>query len=137
MRWSLSDEDHCAKFLGTLEKKRSALEAIIRQYETALHPIVNGTAADVLQNHALHTKIEAVAGSLFRDGHYAQAVEEALKRVISEVKNRMQALGKNTHDGGDSLMNHAFGCDNRAPFIKFNQLGSQEERDEQRGIMFL
>jgi uncharacterized protein (TIGR02391 family) len=34
-------------------------------------------------------------------------------------------------------MNRAFGCENQTPVIQFNSLQSQEERDEQKGLMFL
>ena len=34
-------------------------------------------------------------------------------------------------------MNHAFGISNQIPIIKFNKLQSIEEKNEQKGIMFL
>ncbi len=34
-------------------------------------------------------------------------------------------------------MNRAFGCDGRVPVIQFNNLRTDEERDEQRGFMYL
>ena len=69
---------------------------------------------------------------MYRDGHYKQAALEAYIRVIDEVKRRSKL-----NDDGDSLMNHAFGCDNRTPVIQFNSLQTEAERDEQRGLMFL
>lgn len=69
---------------------------------------------------------------LYRDSHYKQAALEAYIRVIEEVKAR-SGLALD----GDSLMNRAFGCENQTPVIQFNSLQSQEERDEQKGIMFL
>ena len=38
---------------------------------------------------------------------------------------------------GDPLVNCAFGFENQAPVIQFNNLQSDAERDEQKGIMFL
>ena len=34
-------------------------------------------------------------------------------------------------------MNRALGCENQAPVVMFNDLHTEAERDEQRGIMFL
>jgi uncharacterized protein (TIGR02391 family) len=72
------------------------------------------------------------SGELYRDGHYKQAALEGYIRVIEAVKARSRlAL-----DGYD-LMNHAFGCDRRPPVIQFNDLISDAERDEQKGLLFL
>ena len=38
---------------------------------------------------------------------------------------------------GDRAMNQAFGFQNQIPLIKFNNLQTQEEKDEQKGLMFL
>lgn len=84
----------------------------------------------------LHPHVKEVSRKLCDDGHYAQAVEEAFKKVIKVVKKFYEALSEEDRDG-DTLMNHAFGCVNRDPVIKFNKLGGEEERDEQTGIMYL
>jgi uncharacterized protein (TIGR02391 family) len=34
-------------------------------------------------------------------------------------------------------MNHAFGCDRKAPVLTFNSLPTESESNEQRGIMYL
>lgn len=79
-----------------------------------------------------HPEIKRVSEKLYQDGHYKQAALEAYIRVIREVKTR-----SGLNEDGDSLMNHAFGCDNRTPVIQFNSLQTDAERDEQKGIMFL
>lgn len=38
---------------------------------------------------------------------------------------------------GDRLMNRAFGFENQEPVIKFNDLMTDEQKDEQRGILNL
>jgi uncharacterized protein (TIGR02391 family) len=86
--------------------------------------------------YRLHPKILKVSKKLFRDEHYPQAVEEAFKKVIKEVKQIVKNKTGRELDG-DSLMNHAFGCDTQTPIIKFNSLQTREEKDEQRGIMYL
>ncbi|MBI4200388.1 MAG: TIGR02391 family protein [Chloroflexi bacterium] len=69
--------------------------------------------------------------SLFANGHYARAVEEAFKclnNVIKE-KSRLDELD------GDALMRRAFSAEN--PAIKVNRFRSKSEKDEQRGYMEL
>jgi uncharacterized protein (TIGR02391 family) len=73
-----------------------------------------------------------VSSSLYTDGHSKQAALEAYIRVIHEVK----AVSGLSEDG-DPLMNKAFGIDKQTPVIQFNTLGTDAERDEQRGIMYL
>lgn len=65
---------------------------------------------------------------LFRDGHFARAVEEAFKCLNNIVKNKSRSM-----TDGAPLMQHAFSADK--PILKLNRLKSQSERDEQRGYM--
>ncbi len=73
---------------------------------------------------------------LYENKHYAQAVEEAFKRVILEIKRIYQDKTGQLLDG-ETLMNRAFGCMNQTPVIAFNQLLSREDQDEQQGMMNL
>jgi uncharacterized protein (TIGR02391 family) len=109
-------------------QKKAILESCIEQLEILAPPAAQVAAGQ----YQFHTDIERVSGELFRDGHYKQAALEAYIRIIDEVKQRS---GLNAD--GDSLMNQAFGCDNRVPVLKFNTLATDAERDEQKGIMFL
>jgi uncharacterized protein (TIGR02391 family) len=110
------------------ENRKAVLESIIEQLEILAPP-----AAQVAPGqYQFHPEIERVSGQLYRDGHYKQAALEAYIRVIEEVRARSGLVLD-----GDSLMNHAFGCENQTPVIQFNSLQSQEERDEQKGLMFL
>jgi uncharacterized protein (TIGR02391 family) len=107
---------------GTFEKSDKnnlSLKKLTEKYEYDLHP-----------------KIIKVSMGLFMDGYYSQAIEEAFKRVIKEVKDIVNPIIDANLDG-DQLMNRAFGCKNQEPVIKFNDLKSREEKDEQTGIMFL
>lgn len=85
----------------------------------------------------LHTAVEEVSLALYKDAHYAQAVTAALVRVIAEVKTLMREKGESIWDGGDSMMNHAFGCDSQTPPIAFSDIATPEGKDEQRGILYL
>jgi uncharacterized protein (TIGR02391 family) len=112
-----------------LLQKKAVLESCVEQLEILAPP----TAQVSPGQYQFHADIERVSGSLFRDGHYKQAALEAYIRVIDAVKQK-SGLALD----GDNLMNHAFGCDGgRVPVIAFNALSSDEERDEQKGFMFL
>ena len=110
------------------EKRKALLNAYIEQLKDLAPPSAR-TAPD---QYVFLSEIEKVSGTLYRDGHYKSAALEAYIRVIEQVKS-VSAIG----DDGDSLMNRAFGCDRQTPVIQFNGLSTDEERDEQRGIMYL
>jgi len=135
---AMNERHHYQLFLQTLEEQKQFLEGSIREHERFAgtgEAVVAG--AKPLGTYRLHPEIDKVSRRLLEDGHLAQAVEEAFKRVINEVKAHMVRKNQGTYDGGDSLVGHAFGIENRTPHIKFNSLSNTEERDEQKGIMFL
>ena len=126
---NMSDAYYQGEFVKRMERKQAILESAIEQLEL-LTPSIIPVAVSTYQ---LHPEIERVSEPLFKGGHYKQAAFEAYIRVIDEVKRRS---GLNLD--GDSLMNHAFGFDNgRTPVLKFNSLATDEEKDEQKGFMFL
>ena len=79
----------------------------------------------------LHPDIERAAGELFRNGHYANAVEDACKVLDSLVKSR----SGRSDIGGTSLMEQVFSPN--APVLRFNELRTETDRSEQKGMMFL
>jgi len=79
---------------------------------------------DLLQ---LHPRIVEVSRSLFRSGHYSQAIFEAFKCVGICVKGK-SAL----QDDGQTLMAKAF--NEHTPVIKLNELKTPSEIDEQMGF---
>lgn len=128
IRMGMSDRQIQEHHARRTEKRKAILESIIEQLEILMPPAAQ-VAGDRYQ---FHPEIERVSGHLYRDSHYKQAALEAYIRVIDEVKIR-----SGLDSDGDSLMNHAFGCDNRTPSIQFNSLQTEAERDEQKGLMFL
>ncbi len=78
----------------------------------------------------IHPEIEEVSKALFEDGHYAQAIFEAFKRVNNMVKEKADR-----QEDGRTLMLKVFSPN--APILKFNELLNQSERDEQEGFMYL
>jgi uncharacterized protein (TIGR02391 family) len=123
-----SDQYYEQEHRKEMLQRKAVLESCLEQLEMLAPP-----AAQVAEGHyQFHIEVERVSGDLFRDGHYKPAALEAYIRVIDEVKRRS---GLNLD--GDSLMNQAFGCDNRIPALKFNSLSTDAERDEQRAFLFL
>lgn len=79
----------------------------------------------------LHSEIQQAAGHLFRDGHYANAIEDAVKALNALVRLRSGVDDKD----GSHLMEFVFSPGN--PVLKFNSLADQSERDEQKGFMMM
>jgi uncharacterized protein (TIGR02391 family) len=79
---------------------------------------------------ALHSEIERAAGALYRNGHYANAIEDAVKAL-----NALVRLRSGLDVDGMSLMERAFNP--TTPILKFNDLQNQTDRDEQKGFMML
>lgn len=135
---AMNQQHHFQLFVKALDEKKQLLEGFIREHERFAG---SGDAVLVgmkpLGTYKIHSEIGKVSSKLLDDGHFAQAVEEAFKRVINEVKAHMVRKGEDIYDGGASLMGHAFGTGGRTPPIRFNALTTPEEEDEQRGIMYL
>jgi uncharacterized protein (TIGR02391 family) len=79
---------------------------------------------------ALHPQIAWAASDLYRDGHYANAVEASVKAL-----NELVRLRSGFESDGVSLMQKAFSPNN--PVLKFNDLSDQSDHDEQAGFMMM
>lgn len=124
-------------FMQRLDKQVQFLREAIAEYKRFHNnPVVDISRSAPLQTYDFHEAIKAVSLKLYEDKHYAQAVEEAFKRVVHEVKGIYQTKTGQVLDG-DNLMNKAFGCLNQTPVIAFNQQQSREDQDEQQGMMYL
>ncbi len=126
-----------ASFHDEIDSCVQLLQAITEEYNRFhKNPAIDISRSMPLDTYDFHQEIKAVALKLYEDKHYSQAVEEAFKRVIQEVKGIYKKKTGQVLDG-DKLMNKAFGCENQTPVIAFNQLQSREDRDEQQGMMYL
>ena len=76
-----------------------------------------------------HPQLQGVSGPLFRDGHYARAVEEAFKLLNNAVRDKSE-IG---NQDGAGLMRTAFSAN--SPILRLNAFQSQTDRDEQLGYM--
>ena len=80
---------------------------------------------------SLHPSIVEVSRSLFASSHYAQAIFEAYKCVVNEVR---RVSGLLDTDGKD-LMAGAF--NEREPKIRLNSMATMSDRAEQEGFRFI
>ncbi|MBU0464198.1 MAG: TIGR02391 family protein [Proteobacteria bacterium] len=117
-----------------IEQAISNLQTIVELFEekiTDLGETPAGRALKALGELEIHPEIERAVAKLFRDGHYANAVEDACKVLDGLVKIRS---GK--YDlSGTELMQNVFSPKN--PVLKFSDLQTQTEQSEQQGMMFL
>jgi uncharacterized protein (TIGR02391 family) len=84
----------------------------------------------------IHESIKKVSQDRYADKHYVDAVEAAFKEVIKRVKDYVNLKTNSKFDGARAI-GRAFDCDRQNPLVKFNDIQSEEEKDEQRGIAFL
>jgi uncharacterized protein (TIGR02391 family) len=78
----------------------------------------------------LHPEIERAAGQLFRDGHYKNAIQDAVIAL-----NNLVRLRSGLAEDGTTLMEQAFSP--KSPILKFNGLADDSDRNEQKGFMMM
>lgn len=126
-----------SQYLKELEDKKQFLESAIQEFERLETDSVLSIGCSIgLANYDLHLRIKEVVGTKYEDGHYTEAVEAGFKEVIKRVKDYVNTKNGGNIDGAKA-MGRAFDFDRQNPLIKFNNLQSEEEKDEQRGIAFL
>ncbi|MGB7290555.1 MAG: TIGR02391 family protein [Thermodesulfobacteriota bacterium] len=117
-----------------VESSKSQLEAIksgfLEELDDAGHS-ATGKTLKAYEGLELHPAIERAAGQLFRDSHYANAVEDAVKAL-----NTLVRLNSGIDDkDGSQLMEYVFSP--KEPVLKFNKLVDRSDVDEQKGFMML
>jgi uncharacterized protein (TIGR02391 family) len=117
-----------------IESAISNLNAIIELFTERLDlsgESPAGRARNAFADLDLHPEIKQAVSTLFQNGQYTNAIEDACKVLDGLVKIRS---GK--HDlSGTKLMQTVFSVNN--PILAFNPLRSDTDRDEQQGMMFL
>ena len=101
------------KSLGVLKSESNVATHEIRLFDK------------LITNVQLRKKTE----KLFKNGHHAQAVEEAYKLLDNLVKRRAGIADKT----GSNLMKTVFSIN--APILRLNACITASERDEQQGYM--
>jgi uncharacterized protein (TIGR02391 family) len=117
-----------------IDQAISNLQTVIDLFSEKLQDLgetPEGRAAHAFGELDLHPEIERAVGRLFRDGHYANAVEDACKVLDGLVKIR----SGRSELGGTELMQTVFSP--KAPILRFNDLQTETGRSEQQGMMFL
>jgi uncharacterized protein (TIGR02391 family) len=112
----------------------SILETNVALFEEALQDAGNSPKSRVIGAFAdldLHPEISRAAATLFDNGHYSNAVEDACKILDLLVKMRS---GRDDMSGTE-LMQTVFSP--KSPVLRFNDLTSETDRSEQQGMMFL
>ena len=122
---------------GLTKGKQTALHQLrdlISQFQeemgdSGVTPI--GRALKAYEGLDLHPSIGRSASQLYKNGHYANAIEDAVKALNSLVR-----LNSGIDDrDGTALMEFVFSAKN--PILKFNPLADQSDIDEQRGFMMM
>jgi len=90
-----------------------------------------GRTLQAYQGLELHPEIDRAADALYRGGHYANAIEDAVKALNALVRLRS---GVEDLDGS-KLMQQVFRPE--GPVLSFNALADQSDIDEQRGYMMM
>ena len=115
-------------------RSEEMLSTVVRLFEEKLDGLgetKGGRALRAIGELDLHSEIERAAGKLFRDGHYANAVEDACKVLDGLVRLRS---GRNDISG-TTLMQTVFSPKN--PILRFSEQTTESEKSEQQGMMSL
>lgn len=127
---------HYAKkghFLKVCREAASRLNAIILTLEDRFELPDTNPAARALRAYGdldLHPEIERVASKLYGNGHYANAIEDAVKAL-----NALVRLRSGEELDGAQLMERVFSP--KTPILRFNDLVDPSDLDEQKGFMMM
>ena len=122
---------HVEEFQRGLELATSRLEAEIKILRERAEDGVQASAESPLRAYEgldLHPDINDAAGDLFRNGHFANAIEDSIKALNALVRYR-----SGLELDGSTLMETAFSP--KKPVLRFNDLMDASDTDEQRGFM--
>lgn len=137
-RWFHSYSDNAyeqlEQFRRGLERTRGVLADAIKRLQERAADAEDDTSSRTLAAYRgldLHPEIARAASQLYSDGHYANAIEDAVKALNAFVRLRS---GVDDRDGTD-LMEHVFSA--KKPVLAFNDLKDESDRNEQKGFMMM
>lgn len=117
-----------------ITSSKAALMAIKKGFDEELEDAgmtSSGRTLKAYEGLELHPEIELAVGTLYKNGHYANAVEDAAKALNALVRLRSGIEDKD----GTSLMEASFSP--KSPILKFNSLTDLSDIDEQKGFMMM
>jgi uncharacterized protein (TIGR02391 family) len=117
-----------------IEQANTKLKTIIDIFQERLGDLgetPDGRARKSFGDLDIHPEIEKTIGDLFKNGHYANAIEDSCKVLDLLVKMR----SGRTDLSGTELMHSVFSPKN--PVLKFNEGNTDSENSEQQGMMYL
>jgi uncharacterized protein (TIGR02391 family) len=115
-----------------LQKRINVLESLIELIDTELSFDRPPTTREDDFWSLLHPAVTQVAKPRFMAGHYADAVEAALKDLNLRIKTYVRKLTGEEFDGSD-LMQRAFSPN--APVVRLADLSTEDGRNIQKGYM--
>jgi uncharacterized protein (TIGR02391 family) len=123
-------ETYTCSVTDAAAKLRTAIEMLQEKLDD-LGESPAGQALRAYEGLDLHPEIARAAGKLYRDGHYANGIEDAVKALNQLVRLRSGVDGLD----GMNLMEQVFSP--KKPVLRFNDLADDSDRDEQKGYMML
>lgn len=129
------------KFILQLQKQINSSGRLIYIFSEDALPVIknilkdlyNAIELDSFESFSLdlHPKIKEVSLELYQNGHYSQAIFEAVKLLNNYVKKKANITDADLSNAMAKAFNE------RNPIIKLNKLITQSDKDEQEGFRFL
>ena len=124
---------HLKNFKRGHARAKDCLLSAIKRLKEKQEDADDDTSAKTLRAYEgleLHPEIAHAASDLYRNGHYANAIEDAVKALNGLVRLRSGIEGD-----GITLMQAAFSP--KSPVLSFNDLKDQNDQNEQTGFMMM
>lgn len=131
--WSDEWDQIFSRFNTGLNRTKECLKAAIRRLEERQEDADEDSSDRTLRAYeglGLHPEIARAASELYLNGHYANAIEDAVKALNALVRLR----GGEDSDG-TALMQTTFSPKN--PILQFNELSDANDLNEQTGFMMM
>ncbi len=129
IRWGIIRQEAFIKGLNALEQ---FLNYLNERIDNSDYP--SSVANQELQDNwiFIHPRVTSIAKSRMESGHFADAVEAAIKEINTIVKNHVKQLTGNEYDGSN-LMERAFSIGN--PLITLDDLSTETGKNIQKGYL--
>jgi len=130
-RMNPTQQDRLAAFSKGLVRASNGIRSAIERLEERQRDANEDGSSTILRAYEgleLHPEIARAASDLYRDGHYSNAIRDAVIAL-----NDLVRLRSGESKDGANLMEFVFNPNN--PVLKFNALADESDRNEQLGFM--